>query len=160
MADTVNQVNGTETENQGKTFTQDDMNALAGKIRSEEKAKYSDYEELKSKAAKFDEIEEANKTELQKANEKVNELQAQIDGFKREKEVQDIRNKIASEMKVPATLLTENDEESCRKQAKNILEFAKPSITVPDGGEITPAGGTKTTRDQFAEAFNAAIGKE
>lgn len=152
MADTV-------TETQDKTFTQDDMNALAGKIRAEEKAKYHDYDDLKAKASKLDEIEEANKTELQKANDKVTDLQKQIDELTKSNNLSAMRAKVAEETKVPVNLLTAEDEDGCRAQAQSILDFAKANVNhVPDGGEVNPPGGTKSTRDQFADAFNEALG--
>ena len=46
-------------ENQNRTFTQEEVNAIVGKRLAEEKGKYSDYEDLKAKAAKYDEAEEA-----------------------------------------------------------------------------------------------------
>lgn len=149
------------TDIQDKTFTQDDMNALAGKIRAEEKAKYGDYEVLKEKASKLDEIEEANKTELQKANDKANELQARIDAMEKANNLSAMRSKIAEEMKVPTSLLTGEDEDSCKAQAQAILDFAGMKKTVvPDSGEPHPSGGTKSTRDQFAEAFAEAFGQD
>ncbi len=48
-----------------RTFTQDEMNAIIADRLSREKSKYADYDELKKKALAFDEGEEASKTELQ-----------------------------------------------------------------------------------------------
>ena len=68
-----------ETPEQGRTFTQDEVNAIIGKRLAEDRAKYADYEALKEKAAKFDEAEEAAKSDLQKATERADELQAKLD---------------------------------------------------------------------------------
>ena len=51
-----------ESTTQPQTFTQEDVNRIVAK----RVAKYSDYEDLKEKAAKFDAAEEANKSDLQK----------------------------------------------------------------------------------------------
>lgn len=71
MAETVNQeTNGTAAEtqeNEQRTFTQAEMNAIIQDRLTRERGKYADYEALKAKAAKFDEAEEAGKTDLQKA---------------------------------------------------------------------------------------------
>ena len=79
MAETVNQeTNGTAAEtqeNEQRTFTQAEMNAIIQDRLTRERGKYADYEALKAKAAKFDAAEEAGKTELQKANEKADALQ-------------------------------------------------------------------------------------
>lgn len=50
--------------------SQDDLNRLIGERISKVKSQYADYEDLKAKAAKFDEADQANKSELQKAIER------------------------------------------------------------------------------------------
>lgn len=162
MEDTKNTV-GTEGqgtpapetgEKAGKTFTQEELNAIVGSRLHEERAKYADYETLKEKAAKFDAAEEAQKTELQKATEKAAALQEQLDKLNAATEARNIRDKVSAELGVPATLLSGTDEETCKAQAKAILEFAKPGSypKVKDGGD-PPKGGSASTRDQFAEWF-------
>lgn len=112
------------TEESGKTFTQADVDAMIGERLARAKAKYADYDDLKSKAEKFDELQEANKSELQKANEKAQALQKELDQMKTANTLRDTRAKVAKEMNVPENLLTGSDEETCKKQAEAILEFA------------------------------------
>lgn len=90
--------------------------------------------------------------DLKKQTDKVNALQAELDGMKRAEEIRTIRAKVSSEHKVPADLLTGETEEACAEQAKAILAFAKPSgyPSVRDGGEINQQSTVKT-RDKFAE---------
>jgi len=96
--------NGGEPE---KTFTQEEVNAIVGKRLHEEKEKYADYDELKNKAAKYDEAEEASKSELQKATERAEGLQKEVDKMKRDKRLHEIRAKVAKETGVsPDRLLT------------------------------------------------------
>lgn len=164
MADTaaVEQVNGTATETQGnRTFTQAELDDIVQTRLSKERAKYSDYEELKAKALKFDEAEEAGKSELQKATEKVKALQTKLDSMTKEAEVAKVRSKIANDTGVPASLLSGTTEEECLAQATSILAFAKPGgyPNVKDGGELQTPAGKKTEQDQFADWFNASIGK-
>ena len=52
-----------------KTFTQEELNKVVQERLKREREKYADYESLKEKASKFDEAEEAGKSELQKALE-------------------------------------------------------------------------------------------
>lgn len=158
MSETVNQENKA-TETAGKTFTQDEVNAIVTDRLTRDRAKYADYDDLKAKAEKFDQIEEANKTELQKANERADGLQAELDKLKNENAVRDLRAKVADETGVPVNCLTGNTEEECREQAKAIAEFAKPSAypKVRDGGEVTNVG-NMTTRQQFAEWAKQAFG--
>jgi hypothetical protein len=158
---TVNTGEVTATQQaEARTFTQEELNAIVGKRLAEEKGKYADYDVLKAKADKFDEAEEASKSELQKATEKVNKLQAQIDSMTKADEVRRIRESVASASGVPAGLLNGETEEECQKQAEAILAFAKPSSypAVKDAGEVTKTSGGKT-RDQFEDWFNSAMQK-
>ena len=66
-----------------------------------------------------------------------------------------MRSEVAKRTGVPAELLTGDNQEDCEKQAKQILEFSRPSTypNVRDGGEAG-ASGNMSTRDVFAEWFN------
>ena len=50
------------TETAEKTFTQSQLNAIVADRLSREREKYAGYDELKEKAAQFDEMQEANKS--------------------------------------------------------------------------------------------------
>jgi len=60
-----------------KTFTQDQVNRLLQDRLARQKAQFQDYEELKTKAAEFDKIAEASKTELEKAQERAAQAEEQ-----------------------------------------------------------------------------------
>ena len=164
MADTetVKQDNATESVNaQERTFTQDEVNAIVKGRLEKESAKFADYEELQKKASKLDEIEEANKTELQKATEKADALQKQIDEMTKATELRDIREKVSTETGVPMSLLSADNEEDCKAQAEAILNFANANKTVnyptvKDGGEVTNFETKKSVQDQFADWFKAS----
>ena len=134
-----------------KTFTQDELNAIVADRLSREKAKYEGFEELKAKAEKYDQLEEANKSELQKASERVASLEAELENVRKTEAVRAIRDKVATETGVPANLLTGDTEEACTEQANAIKEYATPSYpNVRDAGELT--GTSKVdTRTQFAK---------
>lgn len=154
MSETVNQENATNNTQEPKTFTQEEVNGIVNDRLARERKKYEgiDLEALKSKAAKFDKLEEESKTELQKATERAEKLQAELDGIKKANEVKSIREKVAEEMAIPVSLLTADTEEECREQASAINAFAKPSAypQVRDGGE--PRNLNKNaTRDDFAK---------
>jgi len=55
-----------QTATTGKTFTQDEVNALMGRTRSEVKAQFADYDTLKERAGVADELERANMTETER----------------------------------------------------------------------------------------------
>lgn len=147
-----------QTENTEKTFTQAEVDAIVGDRLKRDRQKYADYDTLKEKADKFDAMEEANKSELQKAIERGDALQVELDKLKGANAVREMRNKVAEETGVPAHLLTGRTEEECREQAQAIVEYAKPSgyPNVRDGGEVRHTG-KATTRQQFAEWANKAF---
>lgn len=156
MSETVKQENIVETPvDETRTFTQAEVDSIIKDRLKREQSKYADYEALKEKAGRLDAIEEANKTELQKATEKVTALQTELAGLKKANELSEMRERVASETGVPVTLLTAETEEEARKQAEKIIDFARPAYpTVKDGGEMRTSART-TTRQQFADWFNS-----
>ncbi len=151
MSETVNQeTNATNNqEPKEKLFTQDEVNGFFNKRYSELMSKVDAYKE---KAEKYDQMEEANKTELQKATERAEQLESELTKLKNEAALKDIRNKVAKDSGVPAELLTGSTEEACKEQANAILSFAKPKDypNLKDGGEVNNVG-KPSTRQQFAE---------
>ena len=146
----------TETE-ESKTFTQDEVNAIVTKRLAQEKAKYEGFDEMKAKAEEYDKLEEANKSELQKASERVASLEAELNSMRKADEVRTLRDKVAKDTGIPANLLTGETEEECIEQANNIKAFANPSYpTVKDAGEVH--GTSKAdTRTQFANWASEAF---
>lgn len=138
-----------------KTFTQADVDRIVTKRLSD----FADYDELKAKAEKFDAAEEANKSELEKALEKANKLQTELDDLHKRDQIRAVRDEVAQTTGVPASLLTGNTVEECEAQAKAIAEYKaqtapNPYPAVKDGGD--PQLNTKkTTRDQFADWLNS-----
>ena len=152
MENTENNQDVKQTEE--RTFTQAELNAIVQKRRGEQASKYENYEELKAKAQKFDEIEEQSKSELQRANERATALEKELDSMKRADAVRKIREEVSTELGVPANLLNGATKEECEAQAKEILNFAKPNAypNVKDAGEVRNTS-TSKTRDQFAHWF-------
>ena len=147
----------TQIEEQ-KTFTQEEVNRIVQERVFKERSKFEGFEDLKAKAAKYDEMEEASKTELQKATERAEKLQAELSAMKHTEEVRTIREAVATQYGIPANLLSGESEETCTEQAKALLDFksSTPYPNVKDGGEVQNAI-KGTTRQQFAEWANAAL---
>lgn len=157
--ETVNQETATEVNDSAeKTFTQSELDQIISERLKREREKYTDYESLKEKAQRLDQIEEDAKSELQKAQERAEKLQTELSELKHAEEVRAIRDKVAQTTGVPSSLLTGNTEEECTEQAAGILSFKTSSNypTVKDGGEIqkTVDG---STRQQFAEWASQAF---
>ena len=143
--------NATGNQND-QMFTQAQLDSIVNKRLEQERAKFGDYEELKAKAGKMDEIEEAQKTELQKASDKAKALQDELNALKKANEIRGIRDEVAKTMNIPAELLTADTKESCEAQAKSLLAFASSKQGYPvlkDSGEVNHAG-KASTRDLFA----------
>lgn len=149
----------TVLQEETKTFSQEEVNAIVGDRLKREREKYADYESLREKAAKLDEIEEASKSELQKATERAQQLEAELNGLRKADELRKIRESVANETGVPANLLSGEDEETLKSQAMAIKAYATNGNAYPqikDGGEvITPqTGSPKNDFMQFAAAMN------
>jgi hypothetical protein len=103
--------------------SQDDLNKVINERLTRERAKFADYKDLKTKAARLDEIEQANQTEAEKAAAKVAELEAELNNTRRDS----LRLKIASANGITDAddidlFLTGTDEETLVKQAKRLAE--------------------------------------
>lgn len=151
MSDNATVTTQENAEGQTRTFTQDEVNAIVGKRLAEEKGKFADYDVLKAKAEKYDEAEEANKSELQKAMERANNLEAELNGIKKAEEVRQMREAVAKETGIPSNLLTGATAEECKAQADAIKAYAKPGYPqVRDGGEV-PKTSSGNAKADFAE---------
>lgn len=102
--------------------TQEEFDAAIQARLARERAKFSDYDELKEKAEKA----EQRVQELEQADE------ARKDAEKRSKAL----DKVAKETGVPAELISGDDEEAMAASAKAIAEFAK----VPAAPKMGEAG--------------------
>lgn len=58
-----------------RTFSQTDVDRIVQDRLARQKAQYAGFDELKAKADKFDELEQASKTELEKAQERLAKLE-------------------------------------------------------------------------------------
>lgn len=153
MDETVNQE--VVTEEPEKTFTQTELDRIVGERLAREREKYADYSVLKEKAGRFDELEEAQKTELQKATERATAAEEELAALKKANEVRAMRDKVSAETGVPANLLTADNEEECTALAEAIKAYATPGYpTVQDHGEVPYTPASKPD-EQFKEWFDA-----
>lgn len=111
--------------------------------------------ENKAKADKYDEAQEAAKSDLQKATERIAQLEAERAERVKKDEHAELVRKVAEANKVDAkyvSLLTADDEDALTAQAKLIGErFADP---VPTEGSKPPAVGDKDADlKAFAHSF-------
>lgn len=116
---------------------------------------------LKAKAQRLDEIEDAQKSEAQRAAERIAELEAQANEAKRDA----LRFKVASKHGISdedaELFLTASDEETLTKQAERLAahreDAGKPRQPKPDRNQGRTEGGSTSTADQFAAAVGGLL---
>lgn len=144
--------------------SQQELNTALKDRLDRERAKFKDYDEIKAKAAKLDEIEQANLSELEKANGRITTAESERDTAKAEA----LRLRIAVTHGISLDdadlFLTGTDEESLTAQAKRLSDRAaehanaeaerkkKNPIVSKEG---TSTQGTTTEEDdrEFARNF-------
>lgn len=131
----------TQQQGQQKSFTQEEVNELMGKLRRETKSKYADYDALKEKAAKLDEIEDAQKTSEEKLQERLSLLQKENNQLKEQAQHAKLAQKVSQEKGVPAHLLTGSTEEEMQSCADALLAWSqhKPVVYPKDKGGASSA---------------------
>lgn len=140
--------NGSENT-ESKSFTQEEVDAIIEKRLARANSKFSDYDDLKAKAAKFDEVENANKSELQKAQEREAELQKQVDAYTSEKQQQEWKAEVSKKTNVPADLLRGSSLEEIQTHAEQLSAVLNPK---PKGAPLhnqgTQPSGTPKDADE------------
>ena len=145
---TENATQGATAEGE-RTFTQSQMEAIIGDRLARERSKYSDYEELKSKAEAYDRQAEAEKTELQRAEERAEKAEADLAKMREEAQAARDRAEVAAEKGVPAEVLrgsTREELEAHTDAIKAAMGAARKYPDVSDGGD---RGASKTTREDI-----------
>ena len=123
----------------GKTFTQDQLDHIVGERVAKERAKYGDYNDLKSAAQKLAEIEASKKSEVER-------LTTERDGVKTEAQrtaEENMRLRVALEKGIPAELIDRlrgGTKEELESDADQLLELVKPTPGLDGGTRQVVAG--------------------
>lgn len=91
--------------------------------------------------------------ELTKAKDQAAKFEKELTAMKLQNQLRELRETVAKEKGVPASLLTGETEEACKAQADGILEFSKSQTgyqQLKDGGEVGGGVGQGTTAEKFA----------
>ena len=147
--------------------TQDELNKIISDRVARERAKFADYTDLKSKAAKFDELDQASKTEQERLTERLAAAEARA----AEIEGRALRLEVASEnglTPAQAKRLVGATREELEADAKELLATFTPSKGDDDSHESvtesldlgnrtgSPAK-AKSTADLFAAAIDGSF---
>lgn len=135
--------------------SQDELNRIIGE--RVKRAKPADYDDLKAKAARLDEIEQANKSEAEKAAERL----AKAERTAKEAEARALRREVALEHKLSkddaALLDSITDEDAMRRLAERLAlgaeDRAKKSNYVPREGANTTNKAASDEREFVRELF-------
>lgn len=147
---------GTSTDG-GKAYappaTQADLDAIIKDRVARERAKFADYADLKSKAARLDTIEQANKTEAEKTAERISALEQELESTRSTALRSRIQAKYGISDDDAALYLTATDEDTLAKQAAGLAERAAER---KKSGNRAPLQGRAPTRSSGDEAERAA----
>lgn len=94
--------------------------------RAKRSAIPADYEDLKAKAARLDEIEAKGKTELQKAQEAAATAQRELEGMRSRMERAETARRVAEERGVPVDLITGATQEEMERSADALVAWKTP----------------------------------
>lgn len=113
-----------EQKDTGKTFTQADVEKLLNERLARERKKYAGHDDLKRKAAEFDKLQDAQKSQVEKLNDQLTAAQVELQGYR----VAEIRRNAAVEAGLDprfAKYITAADETDAVEQAKELAEHFK-----------------------------------
>lgn len=128
-------------------FLQPEVDEIVTKRLERERGKFADYDTLKEKAAKVDNINSEWETKLKEANDKTTDLEKQVGAAKLEVD----KVKIVHEHKLPedlAEFVTGETADEMRTKAEKLAKGVKPgSVDLdkkPKPGESQKTGDSKT----------------
>lgn len=165
--------NGGTTSTAGDEFkpitSQTDFNKALNERLKREREKYADYGDLKAKATKFDELAEAQKTELQKIQDRADAAEkraADLEAAEQKRvadaelaqQVADWKSQIAKSTGVPVNALRGNTKEDIQAHAdelKELIPARRGGAYVPAEGRSSASGGADP-RQQFADILKNA----
>jgi len=143
--------------------SQEDLNRIITERVSRERAKYSDYADLKAKAGRLDEIEQANKSEAEKATERVAKAEAEVAKVPA-LVAEQLRGHLVKLHKIndedAALFLTAADPELLLKQADRLVERGSPGRRpnhVPREGANPSPSGSDDLRSFTSDLFGRAL---
>lgn len=165
---------GTTTETSGSTSTagdeftpitsQEDLNRVIGERVKRAESKFGDYKDLKAKASKYDELEQANKTEIEKATERVTKAEAEVATIPA-KVAQGLREHLVALHKIDADdaelFLTANDPELLLKQVDRLMgrTAERSAEERRNGARVSREGAnSKPTEGEDREAVRGLFG--
>lgn len=110
--------------------------------------------ENKAKADKLDEIEEANKSDLEKATTRAEKAERELKEIKAAQERVKLADKISKDTGVPANLIQGTTKEEMEQFAKDNAHYFKKDTVPVVGSDGKSASKIPTTTDPIRDLFN------
>jgi hypothetical protein len=160
---TTQATEGTDNSKEGtKGFTpittQDQYDAVAARIRKEEAARYEGYSDYKQAAERLQEIEDADKSELDKLKERAEAAEAKARAYEQAAQIDAWRQEVSKKTGVAAELLRGTTKEELQEHAEALAGYVKPSAAPhieSDGKQSTAPPGS--TAASFANAIEGTL---
>jgi predicted acyl esterase len=146
--------------------SQADLDRIVADRLSRERAKYADYDDLKTKASEYDKVAEAQKTAEQKAAEALAEAQSKVKEYETREQVATWKSEVEKASGVPAAALAGSSLEEIQAHAETLKPLiAPPADTQPRKGAIGPYVPTEgktpavpLNSDALEDALRAKLG--
>lgn len=140
-------------------LTQEQVDALVGKARTKERAKYPNYSEYKAAYEELQELRDSQRTDLERATSRADALQAELDAIKAREEQAGWRREVSKATGIPEAVIAGATKEEMSEHAealRQLLPDAAKPVVASDGFAPASIGG-RSTREQFAEAVKNAF---
>ena len=148
------------TEQEQRTFTQQQVNDLLARQKGDVQRRYSDYDDLKQKALELEEIEEAKRSDLERLTNERDSLKESLTPLQTE----NLRLRVALEKKLPGDLIDRlkgGTEEEMQADADKLLELIGGEVAEPslDGGARSQAQVQKKPEDAHNDFLSAVLAR-
>lgn len=137
-----------EEKQESKTFTQDEVNSLLAAEKRKASERFADYDDVKSKALKFDEFEASSRTDLEKALERASQAEARAAAYEQKEQIAAFAADIVKGSDVPAHVLrgsTREELEQHFEELKALTPAPAPvkRVSAPAGKATGDGGGSR-----------------
>ncbi|MFF2054119.1 hypothetical protein ACFVU2_21110 [Leifsonia sp. NPDC058194] len=156
---TVTEEANSQQQEQAKGFeaitSQEDFDKAIQARIARERAKFADYDELKTAKTELDTIRESQKTEAEKVQERLDAAEKRS----AELEVKATRAEVAAAKGVPAELLSGSTKEELEAAADALIKFKGDTrfVAAGEGSHVENLSGSP--EDQFAGFLQQQLGK-
>jgi hypothetical protein len=138
--------------------SQADLNKIISERVTRERAKFADYNDVKAKADRLDQIEKSNQTEAERTAQRIADLETEIANSR----LDSARHRVAAAHGITdaediALFLTGTDEDTLTKQAQRLAD--RTADRMKQGNKVPPEGGNpKSPPDPNAQVLTALFG--